>query len=172
MAREAGFDTHELFGRGRGGKGGKVPPKYRDPKNPANTWTGRGRKPRWLAAATKRDKAKVAEYQERAGVGSNLLAPGAFEDSKEVVPMSTTLEIKNGPSKADLLRSVTNVAKGLTTTFETDSGPIEAQIESLDESPNGVDFMLTGYATSPILSGIHFRGVYNIEEKAGRLRLG
>jgi hypothetical protein len=32
--------------------------------------------------------------------------------------------------------------------------------------------MLTGYATSPILSGIHFRGVYNIEEKAGRLRLG
>ena len=56
--------------------------------------------------------------------------------------MSTTLEIRNGPSKADLLRSVTNVAKGLTTTFETDRGPIEAQIESLDESPNGVDFML------------------------------
>ena len=45
--------------------------------------------------------------------------------------MSTTLEIRNGPSKADLLRSVTNVAKGLTTTFETDRGPIEAQIESL-----------------------------------------
>jgi hypothetical protein len=86
--------------------------------------------------------------------------------------MSTTLEITNGPSKADLLRSVTNVAKGLTTTFETDRGPIEAQIESLDESPNGVDFMLTGYATSPILSGIHFRATYNIEEKAGRLRLG
>jgi hypothetical protein len=41
--------------------------------------------------------------------------------------VSSTLEIKNGPSKADLLRSVTNVAKGLTTTFETDRGPIEAQ---------------------------------------------
>ena len=86
--------------------------------------------------------------------------------------MSTTLDIRNGPGKADLLRSVTNVAKGLTTTFETDRGPIEAQIESIDESPNGVDFLLTGYATSPILSGIPFRGVYNIEEKAGRLRLG
>ena len=49
--------------------------------------------------------------------------------------MSTTLEIRNGPSKADLLRSVTNVAKGLTTTFETDRGPIEAQIESPPREP-------------------------------------
>jgi DNA-binding protein H-NS len=30
--------------------GGKVPPKYRNPANPAETWTGRGRAPRWLAA--------------------------------------------------------------------------------------------------------------------------
>jgi hypothetical protein len=85
--------------------------------------------------------------------------------------MSTTLEIRSGPSRADLLRSVTNVAKGLTTTFEADRGPIEAQIESIDESPNGIDFMLTGYTTSPILSGIRFRGIYNVEEKAGRLSL-
>lgn len=26
-------------------------PKYRDPSNPSNTWTGRGRKPKWLVAA-------------------------------------------------------------------------------------------------------------------------
>lgn len=26
-------------------------PKYRDPANPSNTWTGRGRKPKWLVAA-------------------------------------------------------------------------------------------------------------------------
>lgn len=26
-------------------------PKYRDPENPSNTWTGRGRKPNWLVAA-------------------------------------------------------------------------------------------------------------------------
>jgi DNA-binding protein H-NS len=43
-------------------RGGKVAPKYRDPKNSANTWTGRGRMPRWLAAATKGSKAKVQDY--------------------------------------------------------------------------------------------------------------
>jgi DNA-binding protein H-NS len=29
--------------------GRKVAPKYRDPANPANTWTGRGRMPQWVA---------------------------------------------------------------------------------------------------------------------------
>jgi DNA-binding protein H-NS len=63
IAKEAGFDINDLFGRGRSGpKGGKVAPKYRDPKNPANTWTGRGRMPRWLVAATKGSKTKVQEY--------------------------------------------------------------------------------------------------------------
>jgi DNA-binding protein H-NS len=62
IAKDAGFDIHELFGRTRGGKGGKVAPKYRDPKNPANTWTGRGRMPRWLAAATKGNKSKVQDF--------------------------------------------------------------------------------------------------------------
>ena len=27
----------------------KVAPKYRDPANPNNTWTGRGRMPKWVA---------------------------------------------------------------------------------------------------------------------------
>ena len=36
---------------GRGaGKTGVVPPKYRNPNNPQETWTGRGRKPRWVVA--------------------------------------------------------------------------------------------------------------------------
>lgn len=26
----------------------KVPPKYKDPKNKSNLWTGRGRKPKWV----------------------------------------------------------------------------------------------------------------------------
>ena len=26
----------------------KVPPKYKDPKNESNLWTGRGRKPKWV----------------------------------------------------------------------------------------------------------------------------
>lgn len=31
----------------------KVAPKYRDPENKRNTWSGRGRMPRWLAAKTR-----------------------------------------------------------------------------------------------------------------------
>jgi DNA-binding protein H-NS len=59
MAKAHGFELDELFGRG--GKG-KVAVKYRDPKNPENTWTGRGRMPRWLAAATKGGKAKKEDF--------------------------------------------------------------------------------------------------------------
>src|SRR4051794_4022824 len=41
---------------GRGGREGhrrpypKVLPKYRNPKNPKETWSGRGKQPRWLTA--------------------------------------------------------------------------------------------------------------------------
>ena len=34
----------------RASAGKKVAPKYRDPANPANTWTGRGRMPQWVQA--------------------------------------------------------------------------------------------------------------------------
>src|SRR5258708_21675619 len=40
----------------RGGLRGPVAPKYRNPANPAETWAGRGLKPRWLAAALKSGK--------------------------------------------------------------------------------------------------------------------
>jgi DNA-binding protein H-NS len=40
----------------RGGVRGKVEPKYRNPENPAETWAGRGLKPRWLAMALKSGK--------------------------------------------------------------------------------------------------------------------
>lgn len=48
MVREAGFRVSDLFGNG---KKGKVAPKYRNPKNPDETWTGRGRKPIWMVKA-------------------------------------------------------------------------------------------------------------------------
>ena len=60
MAKAAGFDIHELFSK-RKGKG-TVAVKYRDPKNPENTWTGRGRMPRWMAAATKGNKARKEDF--------------------------------------------------------------------------------------------------------------
>lgn len=51
IAKQKGFTIDELLGKGR--RRGPVAIKYRDPKNPTNTWTGRGRMPRWMAAATK-----------------------------------------------------------------------------------------------------------------------
>src|ERR1022692_2229607 len=41
---------------GRGGQGSSIAPKYRNPENAAETWAGRGLKPRWLAAAIKSGK--------------------------------------------------------------------------------------------------------------------
>lgn len=38
----------------RGGTRGPVPPKYRNPDNPAETWTGRGRQPKWVQEALER----------------------------------------------------------------------------------------------------------------------
>lgn len=50
LVHSAGFSVTELFG-GRGTlKGRTVAAKYANPENRAETWTGRGRKPRWLTA--------------------------------------------------------------------------------------------------------------------------
>ncbi len=60
MAAAAGFKIGDLFG-GRGGKGRKVAAKYVNPDNPSETWTGRGRKPRWLSAKLE-DGDKIEKY--------------------------------------------------------------------------------------------------------------
>lgn len=46
-AREYGFNLAELTG-GKPRRAGTVPPKYANPEDPTMTWTGRGRKPRWV----------------------------------------------------------------------------------------------------------------------------
>jgi DNA-binding protein H-NS len=33
-----------------------VPPKFRNPVQPSETWVGRGKRPRWLSAALKKGK--------------------------------------------------------------------------------------------------------------------
>ena len=40
---------------------GKVAPKYRNPANAKETWTGRGKQPRWLAAETAKGR-KLDEF--------------------------------------------------------------------------------------------------------------
>lgn len=73
-AKAEGYTIEELFGaspapaaRGRkaavakpssraGRKLGKVPPKYRNPGNSKEVWTGRGKQPRWMAALVAKGK--------------------------------------------------------------------------------------------------------------------
>ena len=45
----------------KGRKLGKVAPKYRNPANKNETWTGRGKQPLWLAAYTKKGR-KLEEF--------------------------------------------------------------------------------------------------------------
>ncbi|WP_299791329.1 H-NS histone family protein [uncultured Marivita sp.] len=46
-AKEYGFSLDDLLG-GAPKKGSKSAPKYRNPANPEQTWTGKGRKPNWV----------------------------------------------------------------------------------------------------------------------------
>lgn len=53
MAESLGYKIEELAGSARAGKrgnGSKVAVKYRNKDNPEETWTGRGRQPKWLTA--------------------------------------------------------------------------------------------------------------------------
>lgn len=57
LARERGFTgldavmTAKSDNSGKQRKRGTVAPKYRNPQNEAEIWTGRGRKPKWVIAA-------------------------------------------------------------------------------------------------------------------------
>jgi len=57
LARESGVELEDLLGeaRGKAPKSAKakstVAPKYRNPADASQTWTGRGRKPLWVEAA-------------------------------------------------------------------------------------------------------------------------
>ena len=42
-------------------KGRKVPPKYRNPVNRSETWSGRGARPRWLQAQLKKGR-KIEQF--------------------------------------------------------------------------------------------------------------
>ncbi|HTD67440.1 MAG TPA: H-NS histone family protein [Candidatus Limnocylindria bacterium] len=56
MITSEGLDYADLMEhsvRARKSKRGKVKPKYRNPANSQETWSGRGRQPRWFAAAIK-----------------------------------------------------------------------------------------------------------------------
>jgi DNA-binding protein H-NS len=55
-AREMGFSLAELTGATGTRKRSPAVAKYANPANPTETWSGRGRKPRWFAAALQAGK--------------------------------------------------------------------------------------------------------------------
>ncbi len=46
MARDKGYSLEDLFTKSA--KKSKAPPKYRNPEAPDQTWSGRGRRPKWI----------------------------------------------------------------------------------------------------------------------------
>jgi DNA-binding protein H-NS len=60
LASENGFAVSELFGSRNGGKSIGAA-KYANPEDPADTWTGRGRKPNWVLARLKKG-AKLEDF--------------------------------------------------------------------------------------------------------------
>ena len=76
LALAEGYSLKELFGGVRAGPaskvtkkrrvsplaGKKVPPKYRNPSNAAEVWSGRGNRPLWLVGALKKRGAKLDQF--------------------------------------------------------------------------------------------------------------
>lgn len=62
LAEEAGLSLDDVIGSGRrGSRGGKgsVAIKYRHPDDATLTWTGRGRRPKWLDGVANIEKFRV-----------------------------------------------------------------------------------------------------------------
>jgi len=51
VAKQHGMSVSEIVGSGGKGRKTKSAPKYRNPGNSKETWTGRGRQPAWFKAA-------------------------------------------------------------------------------------------------------------------------
>ena len=64
LAAEAGLRLEDVLGlrEGRSGSKTPVPPKYRNPENPQETWAGRGRKPLWLVAQLQKRGATIKDF--------------------------------------------------------------------------------------------------------------
>lgn len=55
-ARQMGFSLSELLGTPVARKRASAGAKFANPENPSETWSGRGRKPRWFEQALKAGK--------------------------------------------------------------------------------------------------------------------
>lgn len=51
VVRQHGFTIEQLLGKAPKTTRAVVKPKYANPADPSQTWSGRGRKPKWIIAA-------------------------------------------------------------------------------------------------------------------------
>lgn len=56
MAQAAGMTLADVFPEARGKQREKASPKYRNPGDHSQTWSGRGPQPRWFKAALRKGK--------------------------------------------------------------------------------------------------------------------
>ncbi|MGN2253205.1 H-NS family nucleoid-associated regulatory protein [Frateuria sp. GZRe12] len=92
LLKSAGLTIDEVYPR-RGGQRSKGPkaavaPKYRNPENPAQTWSGRGKRPLWFSEALKKRGVTV----------DSMLIGGSLKTSapaKKVLPKTA----KKAPAK-------------------------------------------------------------------------
>jgi DNA-binding protein H-NS len=80
-------DVYSIRGS-KGGKRGAVAPKYRNPEDPSQTWTGRGKRPLWFAAALKR-RGVTADSLLIAGAEKKAKAAPAKRAAKKAVRKKT-----------------------------------------------------------------------------------
>lgn len=88
LLQNSGLTLDEVYSR-RGGKGSTgaksaVAPKYRNPENAAQTWSGRGKRPLWFVEALKK----------RGVTAESLLIQGA-----KVASTKATKAAKKAPAK-------------------------------------------------------------------------
>src|SRR5699024_3805828 len=81
MIKAEGYTFEDVFGTRRKTRRstGKVPPKYFNPSNPSETWSGRGKRPRWFHARSEerrvgkesRDRWRACHQKRRRGTYEN-----------------------------------------------------------------------------------------------------
>ena len=99
LLQSAGLELADVY-PGRGGKPGKRAgagvAKYRNPANPAQTWTGHGKKPAWFLAALK--KAGTTEASLR--IGPSAAPSRAVASKKAPAKRTAKRTAKKAPKSA------------------------------------------------------------------------
>lgn len=90
LLKNAGLHIDEIYPR-RGGRGTKstkaaAAPKYRNPENAAQTWSGRGKRPGWFSAALKKKGASAESMLISATVPKAALARKATKKASVKAP--------------------------------------------------------------------------------------